>query len=295
MKHWILFMMIGLSLACTLYSQAETINAIAMPGDTGKHTEQLTPQRVLWNKHPIPLYIQRGHERIVHFPDDIRYWLPDTIKHKVTVLAANGVLYIQAHDSFTTTRIRVQGLTNQQIYLLDVSSGDVKAAGTDSYSDTLIVMEAKSVANQAKQRDAVRKPIDWKIRLTRFAAQQLYAPERLLTGDRSIQRIPVDTDSVALIRGGQFQASPVAAWKGGGLFVTAIKIRNLSQHDLQLTWLGSSTTNTILLSRQLRGRWLTATVQHHELHPAGNYADTTARDLISDRPFVESLEGVDHG
>ena len=52
------------------------------------------PERVLWDKTPISVHIQLGEERIIHFPDDIRYWLPDSIQRKVTVLAANGVLYI---------------------------------------------------------------------------------------------------------------------------------------------------------------------------------------------------------
>jgi hypothetical protein len=50
------------------------------------------PGRILWDKRPIDLQLQINHERIIHFPDEVRYWLPDNIKHKVSVLAANGVL-----------------------------------------------------------------------------------------------------------------------------------------------------------------------------------------------------------
>ena len=38
------------------------------------------PERVLWDKRPIKVHIQQGQERIIHFPDDVRYWLPDSIK-----------------------------------------------------------------------------------------------------------------------------------------------------------------------------------------------------------------------
>ncbi|MEE8057358.1 MAG: DUF3438 family protein [Pseudomonadales bacterium] len=183
MKRLIVLMMRTMACTWTLSSSADALLVNSSHTDLGSTNKQTLSERVLWDKRPIPLYIQSGHERIVHFPDDIRYWLPDSIKHKVTALAANGVLYLQAHDSFTTTRIRVQGLTNQQVYLLDVSAGDVgvdgsKTAKGASNSDTLIVMQVDAVANQAKQTAAVSAPTDWKIRLTRFAAQQLYAPER---------------------------------------------------------------------------------------------------------------------
>ena len=77
------------------------------------------PERVLWDKRPINVHLQVGHERIIHFPSDVRYWLPDTVKRQVSALAASGVLYIRATEPFPTARIRIQGLKDQQIYLLN--------------------------------------------------------------------------------------------------------------------------------------------------------------------------------
>lgn len=243
-----------------------------------------TAERVLWDKTPITVHIQRNHERIIHFPDEIRYWLPDKLQRKVTVLAANGVLYIRALQVFPRTRIRVQGLTSHQLYLLDVSASDAA-----SVSEELIVLTPESVVNKTKNVSQLEKGHDWRVRLTRYAAQQLYAPERLLGGDTGIKRIPVNAeDTIALIRGGTIEVTPVASWQGGGFTVTAVRLQNKLSHSLSLGYQPSDTGNTADLSHLIRGDWLTLALQHRRLGVAGASDDTTTLYLVSDRPFVES-------
>ena len=249
-----------------------------------------TPERVLWDKRPINVQLQIGNERLIHFPDEVRFWLPDSIKHKVLVLAANGVLYIRALEYFPGTRIRVQGLSDHQVYLLDVTASDMEAV-----SDELIVMTRESVRNRSKENSPLTTTEDWRIRLTRYAAQQLYAPERLLGGDSEIKRIPLELSMpVPLIRGGLVQAVPIASWQGNGLTVTAVRLRNISQQLLELQFgeskLDESDSLQILnLSRHIRGDWLTATVQHDHLGSTGNENDTTTLYLVSAQSFMESL------
>ena len=244
-----------------------------------------TPERVLWDKRPISVHLQVGHERIIHFPDDVRYWLPDTVKRHVSVLAANGVLYIRAMESFPTTRIRIQGLNDQQVYLLDITASEVAAV-----SDELIVMTKENTRNRSKEATAYKTTEDWRIRLTRYAAQQLYAPERLVDGDSAIKRIPVESKtSVPLVRGGLIEAVPIASWQGHGLTVTAIRVRNLSRQSLQLQFDRSDSSQVIDLSYLVRGDWLTATLQHDRLGAMGDETDTTTLYLVSNRSFVESL------
>jgi integrating conjugative element protein (TIGR03749 family) len=244
-----------------------------------------TPERVLWDKRPIGVHLQVGHERIIHFPDDVRYWLPDTVKRHVSVLAANGVLYIRAMEPFPTTRIRIQGLNNQQIYLLDITASEAAAV-----SDELIVMTKENTWNRSKEATAYKTTEDWRIRLTRYAAQQLYAPERLVGGDSAIKRIPVESKtSVPLIRGGLIEAVPIASWKGHGLTVTAVRVRNLSGQSLQLQFDQSDSPHVQNLSHLVRGDWLTATLQHDRLGAMGDETDTTTLYLVSNWSFVESL------
>lgn len=248
-----------------------------------------TPERVLWDKRPISVHLQVGHERIIHFPDDVRYWLPDTVKRHVSVLAANGVLYIRAVEPFPTTRIRIQGLNNQQIYLLDITASEAAAV-----SDELIVMTKENTRNRSKESTAYKKTEDWRIRLTRYAAQQLYAPERLVDGDSAIKRIPVESKmSVPLIRGGLIEAVPIASWQANttprGLTVTAVRVRNLSRQSVQLQFDRSDSQQALDLSYLVRGDWLTATLQHDRLGAMGDETDTTTLYLVSNRSFVESL------
>lgn len=244
-----------------------------------------TPERVLWDKRPISVHLQVGYERIIHFPDDVRYWLPDTVKRHVSVLAANGVLYIRAMEPFPTTRLRIQGLNDQQIYLLDITASEVSAV-----SDELIVMTKKNTRNRSKEATAYRTTEDWRIRLTRYAAQQLYAPERLVDGDSAIKRIPVESKtSVPLIRGGLIEAVPIASWQGHGLTVTAVRVRNLSRQSLQLQFDQTDSLEALDLSHLVRGDWLTATLQHDRLGAMGDETDTTTLYLVSNRSFVESL------
>ena len=243
------------------------------------------PQRVLWDKRPISIHLQVGHERIIHFPDDVRYWLPDRVKRQVSALAANGVLYIRATEPFPTTRIRVQGLNDQQVYLLDITASETAAA-----SDELIVMTKENSRNRSKEATAYKTTEDWRIRLTRYAAQQLYAPERLVDADSAIKRIPVELKtSIPLIRGGLIEAVPIASWQGHGLTVTAIRVSNLSRQSLQLQFDRSDSLQALDLSYLVRGDWLTATLQHDRLGAMGDETDTTTLYLVSNRSFVESL------
>ena len=244
-----------------------------------------TPERVLWDKRPISVHLQVGHERIIHFPDDVRYWLPDTVKRHVSVLAANGVLYIRAMEPFPTTRLRIQGLNDQQVYLLDITASESAAV-----SDELIVMTKENTRNRSKEVTAYKTTEDWRVRLTRYAAQQLYAPERLVGGDSAIKRIPVESKtSVPLIRGGLIEAVPIASWQGHGLTVTAIRVRNLSRQSLQLQFDRSDSHQALDLSHLVRGDWLTATLQHDRLGAMGDETDTTTLYLVSNWSFVESL------
>ena len=244
-----------------------------------------TPERVLWEKRPIKVHIQTGQERIVHFPGEVRYWLPDNIKFKVSVIAANGVLYIKALEDFSSTRIRVQSLSDQQVYLLDISASD-----TQTVSDELIVMTRESVNNLSEENLSPQIAEDWRIRLTRYAAQQLYAPERLLSGDAAIKRIPLESSmTVPLIRGGLLEAEAIASWQGNSLTVTAVKLRNVSSQSLRLRFEPSDSPQTLDMSELIRGDWLTATLQHDSLGALGSKNDTTTLYLVSNRNFIESL------
>ena len=87
---------------------------------TSVHAESESFERVIWTKKPISVQLSVGKERMIEFPADVRFWLPDGMERMATVLSTAGVLYIHAHKPFPSTRIRVQNLENQTVYLIDV-------------------------------------------------------------------------------------------------------------------------------------------------------------------------------
>ncbi len=114
--------------------------------------------------------------------------------------------------------------------------------------------------------------------MTRFAAQQLYAPARLIKPVPGIYRVSVARQNTTyLIKGEVINATPLASWQSKSLYVTAIELTNTSSQFITLD------------PRKIRGEWRTATFQHNRLHPAGSEADSTTLYLISDRPFHEKM------
>jgi integrating conjugative element protein (TIGR03749 family) len=112
------------------------------------------------------------------------------------------------------------------------------------------------------------------VALTRYAAQSLYAPRRLVPATAGVRPLPVAALPVeGLYRGGRIQMTPIGAWRSGSLYLTAVRATNRSERaqDLDL--------------QELRGHWLAATAQHTRLLGAGSDSDTTTLYLVCDRPF----------
>jgi integrating conjugative element protein (TIGR03749 family) len=236
-------------------------------------------ERIEWRKVPVKLTVQVGTERRVEFPADVQVGLPAALSGLVRVQSVAGVVYLLAHEPFEAQRVQVREIDSGAVYLLDL------AAREKGYVHPVEILNpalhAPSVESDGSVSGMASPPLpithDYAA-LTRFAAQQLYAPERLLTGLPGVHRTPVPRKPVALVRGGALEAIPAAAWRAdSGLYVTAVKLVNRSPR-------------TVLTDpRDLRGRWLTATFQHGRLAPAGDEADTTCLYLLSARPFQDSL------
>ncbi len=236
----------------------------------------LQPQteRVLWRKAPIPLNLRVGEERLVHFPGSVSVGIPQHLQSVLRSQSINGTLYLMAYQPFTSTRLMVRSEQPSPLYVLELSADDLPEEQTPLPAIQVVLPEEAqlTVANDNNQQ----APWGYAA-LTRFAAQQQYAPSRLLSTKSGIVRVSVSKQSVDLLRGGQVQAIPVAAWRAGSQTVTAVQLVN------------QSTEPVVLDPRHLRGHWLTATFQHNRLLPAGSDADNTTLYLVSDRPFELAL------
>jgi integrating conjugative element protein (TIGR03749 family) len=162
------------------------------------------------------------------------------------------------------------------MYVLDISAAPGHPEGR-SLSDMQILLETPQDAGAADSKYGNRSRPWGYAALTRYAAQQLYAPTRLIPRQSGVIAIPVNGEPVDLVYGAKVEAVPVAAWKVGLQYVTAVKLTNRTQRAV------------VLDPRELRGSWLAATFQHNRLLPADNEADTTAVYLVSDRPFDVAL------
>ena len=260
-----------------------------------------SPERIVWRRTPVHIPLVTGQERLVHFTGSVSVGVPQSLTAVLRSQSINGTLYLLATRPFSKTRVLVRSESDGPIYAIDLSAqpsettepgepnqprlpevhiildhpaGDGSTSPGDSRGNAADANGSDSLLAITRRQSAA----PGYVALTRHAAQQLYAPARLLEIKPGVVRLPIADGSVALVRGGGIDASPVRSWKAGRLYITAV----------QLTNLGSAPV--VLDPRQLRGAWLTATFQHNRLHRAGSDADATAVYLISDRPFAVALD-----
>ena len=233
--------------------------------------EETTGRHVLWQKVPIAIHLGVGKERLAHFRGPVSVGVPATLGQQLRTQTVNGTVYWLATAPFRRSRIAVRELDTGQMYLFDIkasTSGGDNAPLTVIPDQVLGTVGGLNVQSNTVQHDYVS--------LTRFAAQHLYAPTRLLSGLPGVVRVPLQQQRVALVPGGAIEALPLVSWRSGSLYVTALRLVNRSSKA------------QILDPRTLRGNWLSAAFQHARLLPGGDLADTTAVYLVSAQAFDAS-------
>lgn len=290
---------LGLCLLTLAQSQDLTafgINAAAQAaGEVNTAAAVTGGEQALWADRPLPLTLQVGVERPVTFPAPVRLGIPTTLTDKLRTQSVAGTVHWLAQEPFGTTRIQARALSTGRTYLLDLRA---VAEGGEVMPLTIIdpgladaLQPPAPPTDQPPATEAAEAVIDPAtddspptydyVTLTRFAAQQLYAPERLLTrlSLPGVTRVPVRRQAPDLYRGGAVTAEPLTAWTDGTLHITAVRLSN--QTDQAVT----------LDPRDLRGRWLARALLVSELAPRN---DALGRDravvfLLSPLPFAEAL------
>ncbi len=238
------------------------------------HADTDTLERIEWKKAPIRLELAVGQEQRIEFPASVKVGLPASVQGLLRTQSVNGTVYLLAHAPFGSNRLMVRELDSGRIYLFDVTAAE--EGGTGHPIQIYVTGDDGMAKDNATASNEAGQGQPGYIQLTRFAAQQLYAPSRLVRDRPGIVRVPVTRDTVDMLHGGTIEAMPLVAWRTNGLYVTAVKLTNRTNQAQTLD------------PRDLRGAWLTATFQHHRLLPKGDEADTTAVYLISARPFEVS-------
>jgi integrating conjugative element protein (TIGR03749 family) len=234
----------------------------------------------VWKRTPIAITLPVGKERFVTFPSEVQFGynselLPPSI---LRVENDNRTLYLLAKKPFATQRVEAK-LANGDIILLDISA---KKEASNNPIDIVLPKRSGSLNNESAGNNNVSSASVNYVTLTRYAVQQLYAPRRLLKVSMSITRFPMDTMHVVpLFYDDSAVAMPLASWRGGNLYVTALLIKNQLHQSLRLD------------SRLLCGNWKAASFYPQTtLLPKGTpiNRDTSTLFVVSNRPFSQAIQ-----
>ena len=116
------------------------------------------------------------------------------------------------------------------------------------------------------------------MQLTRYAAKAVRVPPEQRERVPMIQPAFVRKQRVLdLFRKPSVHVLPVASWHQGGIYVTALEVRNVDAASVQLD------------ARHLKGTWLAATLESSTLSEQRELGDSTYLYLISGKPFDEGV------
>lgn len=236
---------------------------------------------IKWQRLPLAIPLQVGHERVIFVDRNVRIGIPNSIKDKLRVQSTGGTVYLLAHETIPPTRIQLQDAETGVLLLLDIATTTVDV---DSKSlEPVQIVASEPVASKyghtnnpdtspvKKPETKPHKESPIPVVLTRYAAQNLYAPLRTVEPIQGIRRVninralPLNTLLPLL----PIKAELLAAWRLENYWVSAVLLKNTSSQLIKLD------------PRQLQGNFIAATFQHHYLTANGEASDTTVVYLVT--------------
>ena len=237
-----------------------------------------------WERLPLAVPLVVGQERVVFIERNVRIGVPAGVGDQLRVQSAGGAIYLRANAPIAPTRLQLQDVESGALILLDIAAEPAKA-GQPALEPVRIVESdvpttrygepAKPAAttDDDAQRTAVtaKRATPVAVVLTRYAAQNLYAPLRTVEPVPGIGRVNLrrTLELSTLLPTLPVRAQALAAWRLEDQWVTAVKLTNTSGRWLDLD------------PRALQGDFLAATFQHPNLAPAGRAADMTVVYLVT--------------
>ncbi len=231
-----------------------------------------------WERLPLAVPLVVGQERILFVDRNIRVGVPASVGSRLRVQSAAGALYLLASEPIEPTRLHLQDADTGTVLLLDIAA-DPAQEGQPPLEPVRIIETASpatrtDASGAGNDSAAAAQPVretPQPVILTRYAAQNLYAPLRTVEPVPGVTRatlrrdLPLDTLLPML----PVQAQALAAWRLDNLWVSAVRLRNRAARWLDLD------------PRALQGHFLTATFQHSTLGPSGTPDDTTVVYLVT--------------
>lgn len=251
---------------------------------------------VIWNKDIINVNIPINKEKIIEVCqggsdpgvcNNIKFtplFPKDLIENNtLQLINNNGVLYLNANNAFSNklSELKLQD-SNGTIILLRLSAN--KKANTDHIQ---ILVNSQQSDQPTLNSNETNNPItqDQTIsHMIRWVAQQLYAPQRLLTDPDWIYRVPMQTQRfIDMYRGDLVSSMPLASWQDGDNYITAILMRNTLKKPIKIDY------------QQVRGKWVAmAFIRPTKSDPSWlstshTKQDTTTLIVVSNDPFNQAL------
>ncbi|HAU5646708.1 TPA: TIGR03749 family integrating conjugative element protein [Klebsiella pneumoniae] len=248
-----------------------------------------------WERMPLAVPLKVGQERIVFIDRNVRVGVPAGVGERLRVQSAGGAVYLRASEPIEPTRLQLQDADTGALILLDIAAEPAKDG--EAELEPVRIVEGNSTParygdqpgddNEAPARAqdqagarAARRETPVSVVLTRFAAQNLYAPLRTVEPLPSVMRVNLrrDLDLGTLMPTLPVRAVALASWRLEDQWVTAVRLTNSSSGWITLD------------PRVLQGDFLTATFQHEALGPRGTPEDTTVLYLVTrGRGLAQSL------
>ena len=239
-----------------------------------------------WERMPLAVPLKVGHERIVFIDRNVRVGVPAGVGERLRVQSAGGAVYLRASEPIEPTRLQLQDADTGALILLDIAAEPAKDG--EAELEPVRIVEGNSTParygdqpgddNEAPARAqdqagarAARRETPVSVVLTRFAAQNLYAPLRTVEPLPSVMRVNLRSglDLGTLMPTLPVRAVALASWRLEDQWVTAVRLTNSSSGWITLD------------PRVLQGDFLPATFHHEALGPRGPPEDTTVLYLVT--------------
>ncbi|MCG9958736.1 TIGR03749 family integrating conjugative element protein, partial [Pseudomonas aeruginosa] len=157
-----------------------------------------------WERMPLAVPLKVGHERIVFIDRNVRVGVPAGVGERLRVQSAGGAVYLRASEPIEPTRLQLQDADTGALILLDIAAEPAKDG--EAELEPVRIVEGNSTParygdqpgddNEAPARAqdqagarAARRETPVSVVLTRFAAQNLYAPLRTVEPLPSVMRV----------------------------------------------------------------------------------------------------------
>lgn len=229
-----------------------------------------------WERVPLSVRLLVGQERVILIDRNVRVGMPAQATDSLRVQSADGALYLKAEAPMAATRLQLQDADTGALILIDIVAEP--AAPDEAPLETIRIIDGAITGrvdadSQGGTDDSRVAPADTPIPvvLTRYAAQNLYAPLRTVEPVAGVAAVPlrprltVDT----LLPSVPVRGQALGAWRLGEYWVTAIKLVHTAPGWLELD------------PCLLQGDFSAATFQHDALGPAGDPTDTTVLYLVT--------------